>query len=337
MKNIERDNTIDVLKGIGILLIIAGHINFEPVGGSIISYLYTFNVAIFFFVAGLLWKKKKVDDFGIFIFSKFKSILIPYIVFVLISLAYGHIVVRLMGEYVVPFDLSDTLKALIFSSEWLNSVPTFNFALWFLPIFFIANICFYFLQLVEIKTIYLSIIATLFLVSLPFQELVPGRPILSINVLPVALVLMGLGYIWANWFKSPNISYIFIFIFVCFSIWLTIEQPGNIANIDSYWFYLSALLSILIYQKLAIDLKESRILLFLGANSLIVYGLHGIVSNIYRFTGIPQYLEQNWSGLALWMVNLVFVVVVTSAITVTYLQLKRIIFARKMNSIVFEK
>ncbi|ANJ27685.1 acyltransferase family protein [Agromyces aureus] len=314
-----------MLKGIGIVIIIAGHIDPGPIGAAFPSYLYTFNVALFFFVSGYLWKRGRQGRFIPFLLKKFRHIYIPYVVFFVISILYGHVFLRYVaGEYVIPFDGTDTMKALLFSSEWLNSVPTFNFALWFLPIFFIANVVFYFIQLIRSRIAYCIVLVAVGLSALPVQDLLSGRPPLAINVLPVALFMMGAGHIWSNWFDKATLRLWAVAAIGVFSLWVTMVHPGNIAAIGTLWFYPSAIASVLIYQRLAIDLKSSVILRFLGQNSLMIFGLHGLVANSYRLTGIDDFVSQYWQGLALWLVNLLYVVLVMSVIVVAYRRLQTI-------------
>lgn len=296
-------------------MVVAGHIDFTEIGSSFLSYLYTFNVAIFFFVSGFLWKNQHLNQFPKFLLSKFKSVLIPYFIFFCISLLYGHLVIKhFFHEYVIPFNLFDTARALLFGSEWLNSVPTFNFALWFLPIFFIANCCFYFLQLVRSRILFVLILICLICISIPVQQLIPGRPLLSINVLPVALTLMGAGYVWSKWLNNPPLKLYVVVLMLVFSLWVTALYPGNIAGINTLWYFPSAVVSILIYFRVAQDFRGSYLLRFLGAESLLIFGLHSLVANFYRFTPLNSFFSTYWSGLMLWLTNLLFVVGVTAAI-----------------------
>lgn len=322
-----RDHSVDVLKGIGIVMVVAGHIDFSEIGSSFISYLYTFNVSIFFFVSGLLWKDLPFRKFPVFLKTKIKSILIPYAVFFVVSLIYGRVIVKyVFHEYVIPFNSVDTIKALIFGSEWLNSVPTFNFALWFLPIFFISNCCFFLLQLIKSKKVFIFLFLCLIIVSIPVQTFIPGRPIFSINVLPVSLVMMAAGYVWSSWLKSPKIPLVAIVVMLIFSLWVTAVFPGNIAGINTYWFFPSAIVSILIYLRVAQDLNGSSLLRLFGAESLLIYGLHGLVANIYRFTPLNSFFSTYWSGLMLWLLNLLFVIGISATLAYAY---RRFIHARR--------
>ena len=56
-KKPQRDHTLDVLKGIGITLMVLGHCGFP-----FTDFVYLFHMAIFFIASGYLWNDKKVKD-----------------------------------------------------------------------------------------------------------------------------------------------------------------------------------------------------------------------------------------------------------------------------------
>lgn len=54
----ERSFTIDAIKGYGMLLVIAGHMNYAIIGNTFFSLLYSFHMPLFFFLSGYLFKTK---------------------------------------------------------------------------------------------------------------------------------------------------------------------------------------------------------------------------------------------------------------------------------------
>jgi len=319
-----RDQSIDVLKGIGIILIVLGHLDATQVGGSFITYLYTFHVAIFFVVAGYTWREKAGVSFLSVVVTKFRQIYVPYLVLFTISMLFGHLVMRFVfRQYVIPFELVPTLKAMVFSSEWLNYVPSFNFALWFLPIFFVASVAFQLLQKVRNIWVYLSVVVALAAVSIPFQELVPGRPVIAINVLPVALVFMALGYLIKRYIPVARITFFIALPVLAVSLLLAFYFPGNVAAIGSYWYFPGAIASILLYMKLAQDLSSSNFLAFIGKNSLIVFGIHGLVAATYPFARIHSTFYTGWDGFMLYLISAAYVILGSVVIVKVYRLVRR--------------
>lgn len=305
---LPRDRSIDVLKGLGIIVVAMGHIDATGIGGSFVSYLYTFNVALFFIIAGYMWRDKPGVSLWSVVKLKFRQIYVPYLVLFGVSLLFGHIVMRyLFRQYVIPFEFIPTVRALAFSSEWLNSVPTFNFALWFLPIFFIATLAFQLLQKVRNVPAYLLIVLALLALSIPFQQLLPGRPILNINVLPVAVAFMACGFLLRKYVDVRRIQFPLLVLMFVFTLLASYVYPGNVSGIGTYWYFPSALASFVLYLRLAQQFESSWLLGYIGRNSLIIFGIHGLAAASYPFSRIPT-LFAKWDGLMMYLINLSYVV-----------------------------
>ena len=71
---------VDIAKGIGILLVLIGHVSQNS---YISSFIYSFHIPLFFIISGYLYKNKKN-----YIRNKTTTILIPYLFFSIISFIY---------------------------------------------------------------------------------------------------------------------------------------------------------------------------------------------------------------------------------------------------------
>lgn len=96
MYGLERDNSdrqtwIDVLKGIGIILVVFGHINLDS---SLVKWIYSFHMPMFFALSGYMWGKKFLlsPRFSVFLNKKIKSLLWPYILFRVLLWLYWRII-----------------------------------------------------------------------------------------------------------------------------------------------------------------------------------------------------------------------------------------------------
>jgi hypothetical protein len=254
--------------------------------------------------------------------------MVPYVVLYVVSLLYGHVVVRYVyHDYVIPFELRSTVKSLLFASDWLNHVPTFNFALWFLPIFFIASVVFQLLQLIRPLAAYIPVLAVVIVSSIPIQAILPGRPVLAINVLPVAVGFMGCGYLLRRWVDVSRIPLLVLIALFAFTLVVTYLAPGNVAAIGTLWYFPSALASFVLYLRLSQDLRSSSFLAYIGENSLIIFGIHGLVANTYGHTRIPDYFA-NWTGLMPYLINVAYVVLVSVLIVKAYRWMKARVLER---------
>ena len=76
----ERDISLDIAKGIGIILIVFGHIrnsNSDPTLLNAISFVYYFHVTLFFFLSGYFTSPDR--NFSEYAGKKVKQLLIPYL------------------------------------------------------------------------------------------------------------------------------------------------------------------------------------------------------------------------------------------------------------------
>lgn len=126
----NRNNTLDVLKGVGIFLVVLGHATF--VNDRIITFIFSFHMPLFFIVSGMLMKIKAESEssFSIFIRKKLRSIAIPYL-----SFSICYIIIDFLSVYYQQISYSD-LK--------INAICTLSLAgsgpLWFLPTLMISQI-----------------------------------------------------------------------------------------------------------------------------------------------------------------------------------------------------
>lgn len=133
MKN-KRIEWVDIYKGILIFLVVLGHChNFQ-----LISYIYTFHMAAFFFISGYTsdYSKLSLTDY---IKRKFKSLMVPFFVvntfFLFIQYA-----MSVLGIYKYFYPTTYSFNSLInfFKYFW---TPDFGGATWFLVVLFFASVC----------------------------------------------------------------------------------------------------------------------------------------------------------------------------------------------------
>lgn len=68
-------NEMNVLKALAIMLVVSGHLEFSLLG---IFPPYSFQLALFFFISGCLFKEKYLYDVTTFVERRIKSLLVPY-------------------------------------------------------------------------------------------------------------------------------------------------------------------------------------------------------------------------------------------------------------------
>ena len=122
----KRIELIDIAKAITIFLVIAGHTTGNLETPLYRRILYSFHMPLFFFLAGLSIKAKKVEgkQWLAFLKKNILALLVPYFIWALI---YG------------PFSFENITKILYGSWEMLDETGTLT-SLWYLSCFFIAKI-----------------------------------------------------------------------------------------------------------------------------------------------------------------------------------------------------
>ncbi len=106
----KRSTTMDVAKGIAMLMVILGHIGVGIVG----TYFYTFHLPLFFVVTGYFWKE---EAFGTFLKKKALGILVPYVFFALLLAGFETLTVWHSFEKFLTL-LHDFLVQRRFTTLW---------------------------------------------------------------------------------------------------------------------------------------------------------------------------------------------------------------------------
>lgn len=169
-KTIKRVDYIDIAKAIGIILVILGHIN--NYNESIKPYIYAFHMPLFFFLYGFSQNKKFINENKIrsIIYRRFKSLIIPYILWALIyaGITPKNIIFIMYGSHI-------SLKTVS------------NSSLWYLPCFFISVSIYEIIKFILNKTKFNEKIKYVFLAGI------------GVCLFIISLILpkfMSLGYLW---------------------------------------------------------------------------------------------------------------------------------------------
>ena len=112
----DRIEWLDVAKGLTIILMVLGHTSIPDV---LSRFIYSFHMPLFFIASG--WTTKWKHSIASFIEKKFKTILLPFVL-------YSFVVLFIMSM-VMDFSFS----------QWLRT-GWGGYALWFIPVLFFASL-----------------------------------------------------------------------------------------------------------------------------------------------------------------------------------------------------
>ena len=140
---VQRNESLDILKGIGIILVVLAHIISRE---NINSFIYLFHMPLFFFVSGMTmyYSYKQDIKFKDYLLKKVKNILLPYFIFSLIWFVYWYIIERKIRSQMDISAIGNFVN--IFVAKVDMSLYSPNVVMWFLPCLFMSEMLFYFLM-----------------------------------------------------------------------------------------------------------------------------------------------------------------------------------------------
>lgn len=189
-KQSTRIEWVDISKGIGIILVVAGHVFQEQS-----RYIYWFHIPLFFFLSGYLYNPQ--IDFRSYLKKKVRSLLVPYFSF-LISLSIPDLVNYYMLVKFKATSFSDSILPFIIRQltggrELYGWFDVF----WFITCLFLCQQVFHFLNRGKVNrpAIISAIVVCLYCFTIA-QTYFPSiqLPLFwSLNIVPMALVFMSIG------------------------------------------------------------------------------------------------------------------------------------------------
>lgn len=212
----EFSNKINVLKALAILLVVSGHLEFSLLG---MFTPYSFQLALFFFISGYLFKDKYLNEVSTFIQRRVKSLILPYYLYNAFYLGVTVLIAHLTGKFWgQPISLKN-----FFITPFLNGHQfDLSCPLWFVTQLFMSMIAFLFLFRVlkkasSNKFVHLVFFAILGFGAIPLSKMF--EPI-SINlgnfetlttIEPISLIIVRtmfsvffvyLGYYYKNYIED---------------------------------------------------------------------------------------------------------------------------------------
>ena len=274
---------LDLAKGIAILSMVLCHVVTVPF--TVLAWVFSFHMPIFFIISGILLSRKKTFDRQSFrrnFIRKLETIICPYLIFSLIYSCLAIVWDILSGN--MAADPVRIIKSVIY-------YIAFGYhALWFLPAAFIANILFHALHSISKKQVRLVIDGILLLVTSIVARYISGREltkavyiIIFFNRALIGCLFVELGYYLArvidavkkDWLK-PVIAVICLGIYAYTSL---LNVPDlhfcRIENPLLYYFNAAAgSLGILLLCGWIDTIADIKLLKYYGRNSLTVLLTH---------------------------------------------------------------
>lgn len=326
----KRLNYLDMAKGIGIILVVAGHSGM--CGDGLLAWLSSFHMPLFFVISGMLLSHRQEETRPLTqsVQRKARSILLPYFTFSLIYLLI-ELVYRLWKHQ--ELSLSDAV---------LQSVSFYGISvLWFLPALFAGELLFLFIRKktrhlltiiscgvlcfvgVFCRNLYAAydhpVSGSLFFVWLGYLIHAGIRMSIALAFLAAGYYSMMLLKRLQNRLLSLAAAVLFFAVNLCL-VRLNGSTDFRSLSLDNpFLYFVGALTGSLAVILLCQSLPKLKLLSYLGANSLIIMVTHldcRIMLISHKFAGlIESYLPNRYLfllnvALSLLLLELVIVYVV---------------------------
>lgn len=279
----KRDNKIDILKGIGIILIVLGHVNNgEGYLYDIRNFVYQFHVPLFFFASGLLYVRG--EKLFRFIFKKIRRLYIPFVSYNIICLFIAAIANYCLGTPLDRIYLVDLVSKIFL---FIDSSPIMGGPTWFLCILFFALLLYkvvddavgyiYSFNIILRECIFSGICMICCYIGLNYW--LPA----ALNRSLVALFFLHVGSLAYKYglYKYYIQMELFVHYIIVFSMWLIILRCSQINFIEfagcqfgiKYLFFISSFAGILMSLSLTsiidtLSCSRNERLIYCGRNSM---------------------------------------------------------------------
>lgn len=205
----QRNSTFDILKGIGILCVIAGHSRISP---FLTQFVFSFHMPLFFLVGGYFYKLRRTDK--AYVQWNIRRLFYPYVFTCLIYIIYA-IISRFVPQ-LERHGLFGTIIASLYgsgspqNSYILNSLPMLG-AIWFLPALFWCKLLYNILSnKFQSASLHIVVLAASIFAMLAHKIFSPP---LSLFQGMTAVVFFHIGYLYRH--HAPS----FYMLIVCFICW----------------------------------------------------------------------------------------------------------------------
>ena len=264
-----RHDWLDALKGIGILLVVAGHIWTR---GLFRDAIYAFHMPLFFMATGAV---AVATPWRIMVSRTARGLCLPFVSFGLLLLGLDVLIEG--ARHVRPIfpDLWTGIRTILFATETLRG-PFGIF--WFVPCLFIARLIWNGLLMCAGgagRPLMLAAMALAALAAVAVDHF-GGRSPLGLLPVPAALLMIWIGALWRNWHPGRAISLALCVLALLALFWF---PPLNLRAGEIGWPLIGLAGAVAITDRLAwltrrLPLRLMHQLAWVGRNSLVLMFAH---------------------------------------------------------------
>lgn len=287
----SRIEWVDVAKGIGLILVIFGHLLYSGTWTNVHRAIYSFHMPMYFVLSGFIAHPRKTT-FDSYVKQKSQELLLPSVIFIAMTLPIYLYVNR---EYF------ETFWYLIPSIVFLNGRVAFNDPVWFFLVMFQVLVLFDALRVIcySVTKKALAALASflvgwgiyIFSVPLPFG-------------IEKTIVCMGF-YIAGSMLK--DVPHVFLgvrkwfAVALMFAVWVlsgvVFNEKVSLYGFDlgHYWlFIISGLSGSMVWFGICYLLRRIRLFQVWGRNTMVVVGTHYVGVSVFRALASKIHISQTF-------------------------------------------
>lgn len=316
----NRNITIDIYKGLAIILIVLGHLETTKL---INDFIFLFHVPAFFFIAGMTFRIKEDESIWSFVRKKAYRLLLPYLCFTIIISITQLMTGIYVGEVIdmtnrfslrtITLNCLDVLVGGGVKGATLTQGPA-----WFLYALFVASILFWYVNKLKINKIVMGGgILVLFILSIKLGVLTDAPFRLGQSIAAVFFMWCGQMY-KAVIDKYQNLIKPFIsaigtalgFIALLFVAWWledSIDMAGNYypsSMIVALTAAIVGCVALHMFSSLISKSRAGKVFVYYGLNSMLILGLHIPLRNVFRLCFSKIGLTAQQSSLPIFVLIL---------------------------------
>ena len=204
--------TFGILSSLAIIMVVAGHADYNILTvGDLFPY-YSFHVPIFMFVSGYFYKESEEEHPINYIIKKVRRLLVPYLIW---NLVYGLIAWMMRS---VGFTMGEAIGfRTMFITPFLSGYQfIYNYAAWFVPVLFVVEIANLLARLILRRLLLLAEKKLAKPLTLWHRFMLTEWLMLAGGLLVgMATVWLAIGgHVWGNYKAAGRI----LFLFPCFQM-----------------------------------------------------------------------------------------------------------------------
>lgn len=327
-KIMNRDNSIDLLRALGLILVILAHI--QP--PELLFQIRSFDVVLMVFLSGMSFGLKPknistVKKYFDYTWKRFRKLIIPTWTILVSFFIIFYILKSIFGFEKIAF----TKETYIFSFLLISGVGI----VWVMRIYFCMSLLGPLLEKIPSLSLkYLFMIPVMaFGYDFLTMKLEMYDSLLVVKMFEsIVIYTIGYGYCYFLGMRFNKYDKVkkFVVLFINLGIFIIFAFISGFSKISEfkypprvYYLTYGMVVTILLYcianTRFVEMISKSKIVLFLSQNSLLIYLLHLFPLKMVEF----DIVKIKWGG---WMTRYAFVLLSAIVVTVIYNHLKNLIF-----------